>query len=225
MHGAHRAIVVEQENLVGAHAEDLSGDVLRRIGHQVHGQRCNLIGLHPLHALDPFAFGIGFAGNGADEPAPGKRRNAVGAHVGPGHVERNRFGQTDNAHLGGGIVGLSEVADQARRGRHVNERPAALLPEVIGGRARHEKAAVQMDINDRLPFLDVHLEEHAVTQDAGIVDDAIDAAEEIDRRLDDVVGRLPGRHVIGVGQCFTTGGTNFIDNLLGGASVLPFATG
>ena len=43
----------------------------------------------------------------------------------------------------------------------------------------------------RVPLLLGHVEDHAVAQDAGVVDDDVDAAEAVDRGLDD---GLPARH-------------------------------
>jgi hypothetical protein len=39
-------------------------------------------------------------------------------------------GEADDSHLRGGVVGLPDAADEARRGREVHERSAVLLPEV-----------------------------------------------------------------------------------------------
>src|SRR5206468_6086198 len=42
-----------------------------------------------------------------------QRRDAVGANVKTLHIKRDRFRQPDNAELRGGVIGLTEIADQA----------------------------------------------------------------------------------------------------------------
>ena len=62
-----------------------------------------------------------------------KGDDAVGAHVEARHVERDRLGQADDAELGRGVVGLAEIADEARCGRQVDEGAALLVLEVGRG--------------------------------------------------------------------------------------------
>src|SRR3546814_7207573 len=50
--------------------------------------------------------------------------------------------------------------------------------------------AGQIDLDDALPILVAHLVPDGVAQDAGIVDDRVDAAEFGDRILDDARGIL-----------------------------------
>ena len=80
-----------------------------------------------------------------------------------------------------------------------------------------------MHVDDGPPLLEAHVEEEAVAHDAGVVHDAIDAAERIDRCLHD-----PGRAVgfsdaVGAGDGLAAGRLDFRDDLLGRArlAVLP----
>ena len=119
----------------------------------------------------------GVSRNGRRHAGPRPRRDAVGAHVELRHVERDRLRQSHDAHLGGAVIGLAEVADQARGRGHVHVCAGVLILEMRGRRARHEERAVQMHVDDRLPFLQAHVEEEAIAHDAGVVDDTVDAAE------------------------------------------------
>ena len=83
-----------------------------------------------------------------------------------------------------------------------------------------------MDLDDRLEVDDRHAMEDAVAQDAGIVDDAVDAAEGIDRGLDDVGGRSRVRHRIEIGDSLAAGLADGVDDLFGRVRVTAaFAVG
>ena len=52
---------------------------------------------------------------------------------------------------------------------------------------------------------DAHAMEDAVAQDAGVVDDAVDAAEVVDRRLDDAFGAGRIGDAVAVGDGLAAG--------------------
>src|ERR1700722_14207971 len=62
------------------------------------------------------------------------------------------------------------------------------------GGTRDIERTVKVHVEDRLPFVDGHVEEHPITHDPGIVDHAIDTTEGIDGGLDE------GRGSRGVGK-------------------------
>ena len=45
--------------------------------------------------------------------APGERRNTVRGNAKTRHIEGDRLGQAGDAQLGGGVISLTEIADQA----------------------------------------------------------------------------------------------------------------
>lgn len=55
-----------------------------------------------------------------------------------------------------------------------------------------------MDLDDRVPFAFRHVDEHPIAQDAGVVHDHVEAAEDVDRVPDDPLGSLPVAHVVRV---------------------------
>src|SRR5262249_39082088 len=93
--------------------------------------------------------------------------------------------------LGGGVIRLAEVADQARGRSEMHEGARLLLAEVRRRRARDVEGAEQMNLEHQIPVNHAHAMEDAVAQDAGDVDDAVDAPERVDRGFHDVGGR-PG---------------------------------
>jgi len=141
------------------------------------------------------------------------------------HVQRNALGQRHQRQLGRAVVGLAEVADQARGGGHVHEGAALLLLEMVGGGAAHVVAAVQVHLEHGVPLVQAHLVEEAVAQDAGIVDHAVDAAEVVQRALHDAAGGRGLGHAVHVGHGLAAGGLDLFDHLLRGAGVRALARG
>jgi len=72
----------------------------------------------------------------------------------------------------------------------VHEAAGILLAKMAGDGAAHVERAVEMHRDDVVPVGPAHLVEDAVAQDAGVVDQDIDAAEGVARGLDDGVGVL-----------------------------------
>ena len=85
--------------------------------------------------------------------------------------------------LGGGIVGLADVADQAggRGEQHIG--PVLLLAEQLDRRAADVERAGQMDIDHRFPVGRGHLVEHPVAQNARRVDHRVEPAELFQRLI------------------------------------------
>ena len=118
--------------------------------------------------------------------------NAVARQfLGPGHGRRR------NAGLGGGVVGLTDVAGAGNR-RDIDDRAAVLqLDHFRRDFTGAQEHAGQVDVDDRLPLGQAHLghftvldlEQQAVTQDPGVVDQAMDRAE-VFGDLGDHVGHL-----------------------------------
>ena len=128
MHRAHRPRLAHQEDLVVAHREDLAVDVLRRVAGRNTASGAILAG------VICFSFSTRACCSGVSVGIePIMRLQANGAM----QLERTLnfamssaidFDSADDAELGGGVVGLAEVADQARGRRHVHERAAAPAP-------------------------------------------------------------------------------------------------
>ena len=89
------------------------------------------------------------------------------------------FDSADDAQLGGGVVRLPEVADQPGGRGHVHVRAAALLLEVRRRGAADVEAALQVHREHLVELGLAHAVEHHVAQDAGVVDDDVDAAEGV----------------------------------------------
>ena len=90
---------------------------------------------------------------------------------------------------------------------------------------RGTERALEMHLDDRVPLLLCHREQHAVAKDPGVVDEYVEGAERVDRLGDEASRAVPRADVVGVGGRLTTGGPDLVDDLLGwthvGAHALP----
>src|SRR5206468_748773 len=127
VHPHDRALVAEEHDLLASHAEDLRGDVLGRVARQEDGDGRDVGGGELLDLLDPRLLRLGLGRDRADHARPGERRDAVRRHVVARHVERRRLGETEDTELRGGVVRLTDVADETRGRGHVDEPTPLLL--------------------------------------------------------------------------------------------------
>lgn len=70
-----------------------------------------------------------------------------------------------------------------------------------------------MNLDNQIPVFILHVLEADVPQDARIVDQDVDSSEILDGCLNDV---LAIDHIIVICNGFSTGGSNFLDNDIGG---------
>ncbi len=85
------------------------------------------------------------------------------------------------------------------------------------------KRASQVNLDDRIPFVDRHVGQHAVAQNAGIVDEHVEAAKGRDRLIDHPFGAVPIGHVIAIGDRLAPHGPDFFHNRFGGFARPAFA--
>ena len=76
--------------------------------------------------------------------------------------------------------------------------------------------AAQMDANDRVPFLDRHVEDHAVAQDAGDIHEDIELAEFLDRLIDEALATFGRRDVLVIGGGRAAGRLDFLGDIVSG---------
>src|SRR4051812_22353998 len=96
----------------------------------------------------------------------------------------------------------------------MDHRPGILLAEMRRASPAHAERAVQMHHDDVGPVRPAHAMEYLVAQDAGVVDQDVDAAESVERLLDDLVAvrRLADRERRGDG--LTALFLDLVDHLL-----------
>ena len=82
---------------------------------------------------------------------------------------------------------------------------------------------MQMHVNDLVPIVLAHVEEKAVAQDAGVVDDAIEPTVGVHRQLHHARSGVPVGHAVAVGNGLAASGGDLIDHLLGPFAVAALA--
>ena len=147
------------------------------------------------------------------------RGDGVGLDVVLGPLLGQDPGEADQAHLGGAVVGLAEVAQNAGVRGGVEDPAVALLAHLDPRRAGHVERPPQVDVDDGVEQLRRHVVERLVAQDAGVVDDDVDPSEGVDGRLDDGLATLGRGHAAGVGD---RDAAEVVD-LLGGGLGRPLA--
>jgi hypothetical protein len=133
-------------------------------------------------------------------PGHGTRQDDIGLHALCRPFDRDDIVQSDDAGLGDAvvhdIVGPVEAAD--RPGQH--DAAIARLAHDRESRPHDMKRAHQMDVDDRLEILVADLVQRAVADIAGIMDEDVDAAVMVERRLDDRPAAGRRRHGFGAGN-------------------------
>ena len=74
-----------------------------------------------------------FDGDGGDHARPRKRRDDVGADVFHGALHSDNARQSGDAHFRGGVVGLSDIADDPRRRGEQHKAAFLLFAEELDG--------------------------------------------------------------------------------------------
>jgi len=175
----------------------------------------DLFRLELLEALDALLL-LGRVGrNRVDHARPGKGRDRVRAHVEALHVEGDRFRKADYAELGRGVVRLPKIADEPGGRSHMDIGAGGLRLEVRRGGAAHIERPLEVDADDRVELLFRHLVEQAVAQIAGVVDDRVDPAERVDRRLNHRLRAVPARDAVAIGDRSAARRDNLVCDLLG----------
>lgn len=71
-----------------------------------------------------------------------------------------------------------------------------------------------MDLDDGVPFLLGHREEHPVAEDAGVVDEDVQPPERLSRLPYEPLAAIPGGHVVRVGHGAAAVSRDLVHDLL-----------
>ena len=96
---------------------------------------------------------------------------------GPRALLRQRLGEADLAGLGGGIVGLAELALLAVDRRDVDDAAELALAHALDDVAAHVEQRAEVGVDHRGPLLRLHAVQRGVLGDAGVVDQHLDRTE------------------------------------------------
>ena len=139
--------------------------------------------LAAIDAVDPLALHRA----GADRIDP----DLIGAEL-----DRERLGQPDHRPLRSAVRRAQRKAEAARGGRQIDDRAAARGPDVRHGAARAQVLPGDVDLERAPPVLGRDLLDRSGRPgDAGVVDQDVDAAELLERQLEQAIDRCLVRDV------------------------------
>lgn len=107
---------------------------------------------------------------------------------------------------------MSKAAEKTRSTGCVDHAAVLLFPEVWPCGSRTLVCSLDVHLHNEVPVLILHVLEADIPEDAGIVDEHVDPAKGLDRRLDDLVSIL-NRVVVRDG--LAAGGCDFVDDSVG----------
>jgi hypothetical protein len=194
----------------GADLEDgavLGGGLVAEVG----DERRDVLGLEAIDEL------LGHDGGGHARAGDG--RDGVDKDVALGALLGERRGEADERHFGGRVVGLAKVAVEAGGRGGVDDAAKALIAHEREGGARDGVGALDVNVVNEIPVTVGHAVEGDVAQNAGVVDDDVDAPKGVDGSLHDF-GAVQHRVVVGhsrAAQC-----ANLVHHLVGGARRAAF---
>jgi len=98
----------------------------------------------------------------------------------------------------------------------VYEGAAPLFAEQLNDCARHIERSAQVNLDNRIPVGFPHLVEHAIAQDAGRIDNCIDAAEAVERLGNHSLNGTVTRYALAIPDRLTATRLNLPNNPFGG---------
>ena len=197
--------------------EHATGDALRLFRCEPRDDRCD-----PLRAaLLALLVGLRCRAEVLGHAGERDRRDGIHRHAVAGELECGDHREGGDAGLGCAVVRLADVAVDARHRGRIDDatvdRVTGLLTiaPVRGGEVRWCEGALQVHLDDGVPLLFAHVGHHAVTQDAGVVDDGVQVTEGVDCGLDESLCASPRGDVVAVGDRLATHRLDLVHHLLG----------
>ena len=138
-------------------------------------------------------------------------------------LDREDAREADEAHLRSAVVGLAEVAEDARVRARVDDAAEALVAHDHPGRHGHVERTHEVGRDHGLEELRSHVVERLVAQDAGVVDDDVDGAEGVEGGLHDGFTALGGGDRVVVGDSNAAELLDLLDDEVRRAVVVAFA--
>src|ERR1700736_1661618 len=218
----HRMPSAHQPHPAHPDAKDFAVDVLGIVAAEPRDQRRHVSGAEAveLTLLDGGHRGRGLRRRLDSQASTRHWRDRVGGASVARHLAIDDYRERRHGGLGGAVVALACVAEQARVGTGIDEAAiehvaVLVLLAPVGGRVpRQVESALEMDAEDRVEVLLAHVEDHAVAQDSGVVDHDVELAEVVQRALDDALGGLEIADALEVGARFAAEAADFFDPFL-----------
>src|SRR5688572_17871729 len=112
------------------------------------------------------------------------RRDRVDGHAARRELPGQGTGQTDDARLGGGVIGLAGVAHQSHHRGDVDDAAALLLEQGARGGAAAVERALEVRVEHLVPLQVGHAQEKAVARDSRVVDEDIETRHALQHGIE-----------------------------------------
>ena len=198
----------ESGDLTAADREDLAGDRAVCVG-QVCDHGSDERGVEPVKERTHQLLGLWIVDRGraahrvVHHSGRGDGDDRVDLDIEAGRFCREHARQPDDSGLGGAVVGHPRRAEDARRGRGVDDAAEVLLPHDFPCRPGHEERALEVHVHQRGQPLFGHVLEIGIAHGTCVVDEDVDAAPRVDRGVDDGLAAFRRCDAVGVGDGFS----------------------
>ena len=153
------------------------------------------------------------------------RSNGVGQNVVALQFGCCHHGECGDTCFGGRIICLRHTSKEAcaRRGGHdaslASIASFVLFAPVSDGVTHRTKCSTQMHTHHSIPFVNAHVDQHAVPHNAGIAHQGIERSKSVNRLRNKSTSTIPIRDVIGVDHCLATHRCDCAYNFLRGCLI------
>ena len=146
------------------------------------------------------------AERGLRHPRPRIRRKTVDRDAVASQLLRRDHRERRDPRLRRAVIRLADVAEDSGRARRVEHTRAHLLARLralapVRGRVPgRREVPLQVDADHRVPLVLLHVHEHPVAQNSGVVDEDVQPPERFDRLVDEPFCPREVGHVLAVGD-------------------------
>lgn len=144
------------------------------------------------------------------------RSNDVADDVVLGTLLSQGLCEANHGELSRRVVGLAKVAKETSSRGSVDDTTVLLLPEVGPGSSCALVSTLDVHLVDEVPIFVLHVLEANITEDTGVVNENVDAAECLDGGFDDLVTVLD---TVVIGNSLAASGLDFVDNDIGSLEI------
>src|SRR5688572_7437631 len=128
--------------------------------------------------------------------------DSVHIDIGRAQLDCCRSSQSEDAGFGGGVVREPELAADAMDRADVDDFAVLVGPHDRRDGADHVKGAAEIGLDHFVPFLVFHAPQRAVARDAGVVDEDVNVAQDVNGFFDKAVHERAVADVTGATEDF-----------------------
>src|SRR5579862_1338088 len=128
------------------------------------------------------------------------RSNSVNGDVAVGNLSRQALGQADHSRFSRRIVGLPRIADEAGNRADVDDATPALTEHRTQRGPGAEEGTLEVGVQNGIPIFFGHPQRQAIASDASVIDQNVQPAELLERKVGKRLRPFDGTDVGGEGS-------------------------